>query len=208
MSEDGSGFASRQQPDLIRTKHVAFRPIDVKQGPDGAIYIADWYNPIIQHGEVDFRDPRRDHTHGRIWRVTAKGRPPVPRPQLAGATTAELLAALESPESWTRQFAKRVLKERGDDVLPDVAVWLAALDARNPDRDHHLLEGLWTYQALSVVEPALLNRVLAAKDPHARAAAVRVLGAWHEHLPDALSHARNSSWPTNIRVCGSKRSWP
>ncbi len=43
-------------------------------GPDGAIYIADWYNPIIQHGEVDFRDPRRDHTHGRIWRVTAKGR--------------------------------------------------------------------------------------------------------------------------------------
>ena len=44
-------------------------------GPDGAIYIADWYNPIIQHGEVDFRDPRRDQTHGRIWRVTAKGRP-------------------------------------------------------------------------------------------------------------------------------------
>ena len=44
-------------------------------GPDGAIYIADWYNPIIQHGEVDFRDPRRDVTHGRIWRVTAKGRP-------------------------------------------------------------------------------------------------------------------------------------
>ena len=46
---------------------------------DGAIYIADWYNPIIQHGEVDFRDPRRDYTHGRIWRVTAKNRPLVPR---------------------------------------------------------------------------------------------------------------------------------
>ena len=51
-------------------------------GPDGAIYIADWYNPIIQHGEVDFRDPRRDLTHGRIWRVTCKGRPLVKRPQL------------------------------------------------------------------------------------------------------------------------------
>jgi hypothetical protein len=38
---------------------VTFRPIDVKMGPDGAIYIADWYNPIIQHGEVDFRDERR-----------------------------------------------------------------------------------------------------------------------------------------------------
>ena len=60
-------------PDVIRSTHPAFRPIDVKMGPDGAIYIADWYNPIIQHGEVDFRDPRRDHIHGRIWRVTYRG---------------------------------------------------------------------------------------------------------------------------------------
>ena len=87
IEDDGAGFASREQPELIKTKHVAFRPIDVKMGPDGAIYIADWYNPIIQHGEVDFRDPRRDHTHGRIWRVTAKGRPLVARPKLVGAST-------------------------------------------------------------------------------------------------------------------------
>ena len=64
LSDDGSAFSSREQPELIKTTHGAFRPIDVKMGPDGAIYIADWYNPIIQHGEVDFRDPRRDHTHG------------------------------------------------------------------------------------------------------------------------------------------------
>ena len=80
LSDDGAGFAAREQPELIKTPHVAFRPIDIKMGPDGAIYIADWYNPIIQHGEVDFRDPRRDHTRGRIWRVTAKGRPLVERP--------------------------------------------------------------------------------------------------------------------------------
>ena len=78
-------------PELIKSNHPAFRPIDVKMGPDGAIYIADWYNPIIQHGEVDFRDPRRDHVHGRIWRVTAKGRPLVPKPKLVDVTTAELL---------------------------------------------------------------------------------------------------------------------
>ncbi len=45
----------------------------MKLGPDGALYIADWSNPIINHGEVDFRDPRRDHEHGRIWRLSRKG---------------------------------------------------------------------------------------------------------------------------------------
>ena len=73
LTESGSGYVSKQLPDFIATKDPAFRPIDLKMGPDGAIYIADWYNPIINHGEVDFRDPRRDHTHGRIWRVTAVG---------------------------------------------------------------------------------------------------------------------------------------
>ena len=71
--------------------------------------IADWYNPIIQHGEVDFRDPRRDHTHGRIGRVTAKNRPLVPRPKLVGATVPELLEQLKAPDQWTRHNAKRVL---------------------------------------------------------------------------------------------------
>src|SRR3954463_9635232 len=113
LQDDGSTFASREMTEVIKSNHPAFRPIDVKMGPDGAIYIADWYNPIIQHGEVDFRDPRRDHVHGRIWRVTAKGRPLVKRPDLVGAATPDLLNHLKDPEGWTRQNVKRVLKERG-----------------------------------------------------------------------------------------------
>ena len=70
VTPSDSTYASRQQAELVTSSHVAFRPIDARMGPDGALYIADWYNPIIQHGEVDFRDPRRDRTHGRIWRLT------------------------------------------------------------------------------------------------------------------------------------------
>ncbi len=182
VSEDGAGYASREKPELIKTNHPAFRPIDVKMGPDGAIYIADWYNPIIQHGEVDFRDPRRDVTHGRIWRVTAKNRPLVPRPKLAGAKTEDLLEALKAPEDWTRHQAKRVLKERGRAVLPALAHWVETLDAADAEHEHHLLEGLWTYQALDVVEAKLLARLLAAREPRARAAAVRVVSHWHDRL--------------------------
>ncbi|WP_397569319.1 PVC-type heme-binding CxxCH protein [Schlesneria sp. T3-172] len=187
LSEDGAGFAARQQPDLISSEHVAFRPIDVKQGPDGAIYIADWYNPIIQHGEVDFRDPRRDHTHGRIWRVTAKGRKLVDRPQFAGKSAATLLDSLKSPESYERHHAKRVLKEQGEEkVVPALAAWVKKLDSKDPNFEHHRLEALWMYQSLDVPEPALLKAVLDSKTPQARAAAVRVVPQWKEHLPAAL----------------------
>jgi putative heme-binding domain-containing protein len=187
IGEDGSTFTSREMTEVIKTNHPAFRPIDVKMGPDGAIYIADWYNPIIQHGEVDFRDPRRDHVHGRIWRVTAKGRPLVKKPDLVGAKAPELLDRLKDHEEWTRTNAKRVLKERGaKEVIPALDAWLKHLDPNDADYEHNLLEALWTYQSLDVVEPKLLEMVLNTKDYRARAAVVRVLSHWHPRITNAI----------------------
>ena len=201
VSDDGSGFAARQQPDLISSRHVAFRPIDVKQGPDGAIYIADWYNPIIQHGEVDFRDPRRDHTHGRIWRITAKGRKPLVRPKLVGSDVATLLNSLKSPESFERQHAKRVLKELGaDKVRPALEAWVRSLDPQDAQFEHHRLEGLWMYQSIDVANPGLLEAVLKSKSPQARAAGVRVIPHWKNDLPAALTWLEVAIADANPRV--------
>lgn len=185
LSEAGAGYSSREQSEIIKTKHAAFRPIDAKMGPDGALYIADWYNPIIQHGEVDFRDERRDHTHGRIWRVTVKGRPLVERPKVVSATDEQLLDMLTAPEDFTRLHSKLQLKQRGKDIVPKLAAWLAGLDASDPNYSHRRLEGLWTYQALDVVEPQLLSSLLQADDHHVRAAATRVLAHWHQRVPQA-----------------------
>lgn len=201
LDDDGSGFASRELPELIRSDHPAFRPVDVKLGPDGALYVADWYNPIIQHGEVDFRDPRRDHTHGRIWRITAKGRPLAPRPELVEAPVADLLEALRAPEGWTRHQARRVLKERGvDAVRPALEDWVQKLDPAGSDIDALRLEALWTFQALDIPAPELLAALLDSKEPRARAAAVRVAAAWAERVPSVVSRLQACAADEHPRV--------
>lgn len=189
ISEDGSGFASREMGEIIKSSHVAFRPVDVKMGPDGAIYIADWYNPIIQHGEVDFRDPRRDHARGRIWRVTAKGRPLVERPKLAEATTEQLLEFLGTPEEFTCAHARRLLRERAlggkrAEVLAALGKWVAAQKGTDEESVHRRLEGLWVYQGLDEPTAELLKSTLESSDARARAAAVRVVPFWAERLND------------------------
>lgn len=188
LTEQGSGFASEKLPELIHSQRVTFRPIDVKMGPDGAIYIADWYNPIIQHGEVDFRDERRDRTHGRIWRVTAKGRPALPRIDFTKLSTKELLGQLASPEGYARDMAKRVLFARGGQaVVPELTTWLASLDSLDPDFERLRLEALRLRQGLDRggkqdIDTTLLEAVLASPDPRARAAAARIVCDWADRL--------------------------
>ncbi len=199
LTEEASGFRAEQQEDLIWTDHNAFRPVDANVGPDGALYFADWYNPIIQHGEVDFRDPRRDHRHGRIWRVTAKDRPLVTPPTLHEGSVESLLDALRLPEDWARRQAKRLLRERGAEaVRPTLDTWVRNIDRNQSGAAHDLLEALWTYQAIGVIEPTLLSEVLATDDHRARAAAVRVLLHWHAEIDDVdllLSRAVVDSHP-------------
>lgn len=179
LAPEASAYTSTLRDDLLQSSHVSFRPIDIVMGPDGAVYIADWYSPIIQHGEVDFRDERRDQVHGRIWRITAKGRPVLKPKDYQHASIEALLEMLKAPEDWVRLNAKQALKDSGSevDVAQKVQAWIRELDKEASEYEHHRLEGLWALQTLGdpgardlAVE--ILNRSL---EPRARAAAVRVL---------------------------------
>lgn len=201
LEESQSGYVARQLGDLVWTDHIAFRPVDANTGPDGAIYIADWYNPIIQHGEVDFRDPRRDRIHGRIWRITAKDRPLVPKPRLADASPDKLVAALRAPERWTRHTARQLVGERGrSEMEPAVRDFLAGLDADDPEYDRHRLEGLWALQSLDVIDEPTLSAVLSSEDHRARAAAVRVLSDWSASISDVRERLSNAVGDEHPRV--------
>jgi putative heme-binding domain-containing protein len=116
-----SGYVTQEMPDVVRTSDASFRPIDVKLGPDGALYVADWSNPVINHGEVDFRDPRRDHHHGRIWRISKEGAPPVKWESLENKKAEELFAPFKTPgepgNTWLREQSLRVLAAKSGEEI-------------------------------------------------------------------------------------------
>ena len=202
VDEQGAGYVTKQGTDLLRTANNTFRPIDVKLGPDGALYIADWSNPIIQHGEVDFRDPRRDHEHGRIWRVSVKGRQ-TKKPELAKASTAALLDELVSPNHFNSSQATRLLVEKGA-TAAELMAWTAKLKD-----EKQLRAALWIHQALNQPAPLLLGTVLNSKDGRIRAAAVRVLSQWGPQ-PTAADVARlvDASGSTLLPAVSGKPAIP
>ncbi len=166
--DNPSGFEAVEQTPLITSDNVAFRPVDVRFGPDGALYIADWYNPIIGHYQASFRHPNRDKQHGRIWRVTAKGRPLLAKPKIA--TTAQgQVEQLGSTDRWTAYQAWRLLR-----ASPDLAEAKAADSAT----------ALLLQTAAELPEIDLLRREMEAPDAARRERAVHAIGS--SGLPESL----------------------
>ena len=187
VSEDGSGLKGETLTHLIEGSDPNFRPICISTGPDGAVYFADWHNPIIGHMQHHLRDPSRDKQHGRIYRITYEGRPLMEPAKIDGQPVPALLDLLKEPENQVREWAKIELGEREtDEVISATKKWAAALDKNDPEYEHHMMEALWVHQWMNVVDRELLNRMLNSPEPRARAAAGRVLCYWRDRVPNSL----------------------
>jgi glucose/arabinose dehydrogenase len=187
MKEDGSGFSASPVEPLLKSSDPSFRPVDIAFGPDGALYICDWYNPLVGHMQHSVRDPNRDHTHGRIWRITCNNKPLVKWPKIEGVSISELLEYLKIPEYRAREQARMELRLRETkEVMAALDKWVAGLDNKDKQYQHLLLEALWVCQHHNVVNEALLKKVLTSPDAHARAAAVKVLCCWRDRVKDVL----------------------
>lgn len=199
--EKDSGFEGHEVEPLLFSTDPNFRPVDLEFGADGALYVTDWYNPLIGHMQYSVRDPRRDTTHGRIWRITHTGRPLLKPVKIENEPVASLLDLLKSYEDRTRYRARRELRiHPKEPVAAAVKQWVGGLDRNDPEYEHHLLEALWVLETKESPDAELLNRLLKANDPRARAAATRVLRHWAGRVPDALALLRQQANDKHPRV--------
>ena len=188
FADKDSGFAATEIEPIVQSDDPNFRPADLEIAPDGSLYFTDWHNPIIGHMQHNLRDPNRDRTHGRVYRITYEGRQLVKPAKIDGEPLEKLLELLKDTDNRVRYRAKLELSERkGEEVLSAVDKWAGALDKNDKEYEHHMMEALWVHQWNNHVNADLLKRMLRSPEPRARAAATRVLWAWRDRVPDALA---------------------
>lgn len=175
----GATFVARralQEAEFLASTDSWFKPVFTTVGPDGALYLADYYRKYVEHpdyvpegmeGEFDLRE---GEGMGRIYRIFHRDSPPEPAPPLAGASPEALVRELGHPNLWRRLTAQRLLVERRDrSPVPQLEEW--ALRAELPEGRFH---ALWTLQGLGALRPEVVLEALEDESPAVRRQAVRL----------------------------------
>jgi putative heme-binding domain-containing protein len=174
----GSSPKGILQPDFLHSEDPWFRPVDLKLGPDGAIYVADFYNRIIGHYEVPLTHPGRDRERGRVWRIVYRGPDakgtPAPRTDWTKATPAELVQDLAHPNLTVRMLATNSLVTRGR--AGTLAVRQALANKDRPATPFQWAHGVWVLQRAGDLDRATLAAAAGHADRLVRVHAQRVLG--------------------------------
>jgi putative membrane-bound dehydrogenase-like protein len=169
IEPDGSSFKTKDLGHPLTTTDTWFRPVDIKAGPDGALYIADWYDRQTNHYQN--YEGKIDTSNGRVYRLRAKGAAPLPAFDLGKLPTAQLVKLLEHPDKWHRQTALRLLGDRKDPAaLPAVREMLASNTGQTA------LEALWALNLCGGFNEEAAARLLDHADPYVRLWTVRLLG--------------------------------
>jgi glucose/arabinose dehydrogenase/azurin len=201
-----SGYDGTEIEPLALNSDPNFRPVDMEFAPDGSLYLVDWAEALIGHMQYSIRDPLRDQTHGRIWRIWNTERPLTTPAKIAGEPIEKLVELLGAEEYRVRERVKQELgRHPADKVLPAVLEWVKKMRSLRPGKNaptsltpaqleekqaHAVLEALWVHQAFNVVNKQLFMQAFQSPDHRSRAAAVRVLCSWRDRVPDALSLLR------------------
>jgi putative membrane-bound dehydrogenase-like protein len=179
LERDGAGFRDSSPMNLVASRDEWSSPIMAEVGPDGNMWIIDWYNYIVQHNPTPpgfqtgkgaaYESDLRDKKHGRIYRLTYNGQDgkATPAPKLDNAAPAELIATLKHPTTLWRLQAQRLLVERGK--LDEAAALIAMINDKSVDEiglNVGAIHAIGTLRGLGAfdknVQPAALDALYAA----------------------------------------------
>ncbi len=190
---------------FLKSEDPWFRPVDLKLGPDGALYVADFYNCIIGHYEVPLDHPGRDRERGRIWRIVYRGKDqgtPAPRKDWTTATVGELVADLGHPNLTVRIKAANQLVERGGKE------GIRAVRALLPPTDKGMslgnvwqrAQGLWVLERCGALPEDMLAAAARDKDRLVRVHAQRVLAERQKWTAEQATLARTGLHDADANV--------
>jgi putative membrane-bound dehydrogenase-like protein len=174
----GSTFKTRDIGYAIDSSDTWFRPVDVKDGPDGGIYVADWYDGQLAH-TANYQGGL-DRDHGRIYRIRARSNAiqggrivagGTAQPDLRKKSSPELVALLDSRDRWHREAARRVLADRQDAaIVPSLRTKLFAAKGQSA------VESLWALNLSGGLDEATALKAVDHSEPQVRAWVVRIVG--------------------------------
>jgi len=186
LSRDGAGYKAKNGYAFLASADEWFSPVAAEVGPDGNLWVADWYNFIIQHNPTPSKDrggydaksgkgnahvnPNRDRGHGRIYRVVWDKAPEARIKSLAGASDAQLVAAMDSDNLFWRQTAQRLLVDGGKKGAT------ARLKSKVRAGGAGAIQALWSLSGLGALDAETHQLALLSKDPALRRNAITALG--------------------------------
>ena len=164
-------WSFEKRGDLVSCTDTMFRPVAVTFGPDGCLYITDWYNRIISHNEIPRDHPARDKEHGRVWRVRYRDQSGT-SPDMTRVPTAELPEHLKAGRTWEMRAAWHQIGDRGaKELIPALANIIGDTKTETGARIH----ALWSLEELGHFDPALWKILLGDPSPDLRREAVRAM---------------------------------
>ncbi|MFK7911457.1 MAG: hypothetical protein AB8F34_12790 [Akkermansiaceae bacterium] len=172
--DDSGKVTATHLEDLLKCEDDWFRPVNMEFGPDGCLYIADWYNKVVSHNEIPRTDPSRDKTHGRIWRIRHVDQKATPIPNVLIAKDEDLLKHLTGPTRWEKAAAWHQIADRqAKSLLPGIKK--IATDA------HHSIgarvHAIWSYESLGEFDEIFTQSLLQDKNHNIRREIIRSLAS-------------------------------
>ena len=170
VTPDGARFRYQKLPDFVQSSDEWFRPVALRNGPDGCLYIVDWYNKIISHNEVPRNHPDRDKKRGRIWRVKYTAMKPLDVPDFMKLTDDQLLARLGGPSLTQSHMAWMAIADRQmKQLVPKLKKLLG--DKKQPAKTR--IASLWALEGLHAVDVVTLKPLLNDANRNIRREVVR-----------------------------------